>query len=731
MASHKLSILVEALGTGEANRKLQGIDKTVSSIGSTAGKGIRTSIGNLTKVAVVGAAAGFGALAAAVVQGTNALREDAVIAAQTNAVLKSTHGVAGMTAAAVAGLADKLSMLNGVDDNVVQSTENVLLTFTKIGKDVFPTATQATLDWAAATGKDSAGAAQALGKALQDPLKGMTGLRRMGVVLTDQQQAQIRAFMKAGDTARAQGVILDELAVKYGGVAKAQADADPSKRLGVAWERFTKVLATAVLPVVQDVQVALTDALSDPKVISGARDLGKYLGDAVKGLVSFGKSLPWGQMADGLRTAAGFAKGLVSAFTSMPPEVQATIIGLAGLNKLSGGAVGGIVSELGKGLVKGVLGINAGVVNVKGAVVAGGGGLAGTASSVGGGKASAIASAVGKVFVVGMAAGVAAELWSQFQQQSSDVNSLGQSVAASAAANAPQMSAKQLQDALDNLYKQAGADNKGNITNLVSAFALAVTNPFNHGLDNLSATEKSLRDQLAALSGRPVGEHAAQSQDVGPVSSQRPVGEHSGLSGSDTAARIVKPLDRLHQDFVNQLHVLKKSADPAAMAAAAARIAKQFASGIGGATDGKRILATLLKDRAAVKATGNTAMLARIDAAIARVRGALPRKEWIHQQLVKADEIAKSGASTKSKLDQLKAIENQLKAKGDAHAARQVAAIRGTTSAVKGQKLAVTTNVSTNVSVTAGGIRKTVSVRSRYGASVGSYGGTHAGGVRT
>src|SRR6185369_3928339 len=120
---------------------------------------------------------------------------------------------------------------------------------------------------------------------------------------------------------------------------------------------------------------------------------------------------PWDKVASALKTAAGFAGNLIKAFTNLPPEVQGTIIALAGLNKLSGGAVSGLVSELGKGLIKGVLGITAAQVNIKAATVIGaGGGIPGappgTTPATAAGK---VASIVQKVFIVGAAAGVIAE----------------------------------------------------------------------------------------------------------------------------------------------------------------------------------------------------------------------------------------------------------------------------------------------------------------------------------
>ena len=54
----------------------------------------------------------------------------------------------------------------------------------------------------------------------------------------------------------------------------------------------------------------------------------------------------------------------------MPDWAQAFLIGGFAVTKLP--VIGSIVSELGKGLIKGVLGMTAGVVNIKAGVVNGG-----------------------------------------------------------------------------------------------------------------------------------------------------------------------------------------------------------------------------------------------------------------------------------------------------------------------------------------------------------------------
>jgi len=100
-------------------------------------------------------------------------------------------------------------------------TENLLLTFTSIGKDVFPQALTTVNDMSQALGQDTKSSAVQLGKALQDPIKGITALSRVGVNFTEGQKEAIAAMVKAGDVAGAQKIILKELGTEFGGSAEA------------------------------------------------------------------------------------------------------------------------------------------------------------------------------------------------------------------------------------------------------------------------------------------------------------------------------------------------------------------------------------------------------------------------------------------------------------------------------------------------------------------------------
>jgi hypothetical protein len=71
----------------------------------------------------------------------------------------------------------------------------MLLTFTSIGKDVFPLATQAAADMATKMNGGVIPSAQQMqqqallvGKALNDPIKGLSALSREGVTFSDSQK---------------------------------------------------------------------------------------------------------------------------------------------------------------------------------------------------------------------------------------------------------------------------------------------------------------------------------------------------------------------------------------------------------------------------------------------------------------------------------------------------------------------------------------------------------------
>lgn len=192
------------------------------------------------KVAAVGAAVAGAAAIAFGVSSVKSFQESENAVAQLNAVLKSTKGVAGVTSKAALSLASSLQKVTKFSDEEVLSAENMLLTFTKIGKDIFPQATKTVLDMSTALGQDTKASAIQLGKALQDPILGITALRRVGVNFSADQKEVVKNLVATGQSAKAQQLIMKELNTEFGGSAEA-AGKTFSGRLAILKNQFDEV----------------------------------------------------------------------------------------------------------------------------------------------------------------------------------------------------------------------------------------------------------------------------------------------------------------------------------------------------------------------------------------------------------------------------------------------------------------------------------------------------------
>ena len=145
--------------------------------------------------------------------------------AQVNASLASTKGVAGMAFEDVNKSAKELSANTLFGRSSILDMQSVLLTFPSVTKDVFPSASAAILDMATKLKTGPTEAAIQLGKALQDPEKGITALHRVGVN-TDELK---KKFETVTDTLQRQKLIIAELNTEFGGSAKAAANTDEGK----------------------------------------------------------------------------------------------------------------------------------------------------------------------------------------------------------------------------------------------------------------------------------------------------------------------------------------------------------------------------------------------------------------------------------------------------------------------------------------------------------------------
>jgi hypothetical protein len=217
---------------------------------SKVGKGLAT----VGKVAATGLAVGVGAGAVALGKMVGEARESERVGKLTESIIKSTGGAAKVSAAQVGALATSISNKTGVDDEAIQSGSNLLLTFKNVrnevgkGNKIFDEATQAAVDLSAAGFGSIEGSSKMLGKALNDPIAGISALGRAGVTFSEDQKAAIKAMVESGDVLGAQNAILTEVQSQVGGAAAATGTA--MDKMKTSMGNLGETIGASLLPLV-------------------------------------------------------------------------------------------------------------------------------------------------------------------------------------------------------------------------------------------------------------------------------------------------------------------------------------------------------------------------------------------------------------------------------------------------------------------------------------------------
>jgi hypothetical protein len=214
------------------------------------------------------ALAGAAIATVGVVIGKNveALARIETINAQTAQTISTMGNAANISATEVEALAGRLESLTAIEAESIQEGANLLLTFGNIrnelgaGNDIFSQTTEIMVDMGVALRKGPVETATMLGKALNDPIQGLTALRRVGVSFTEQQIEQVKALQTSGDLMGAQKLILQELQNQYGGSGAAYAKTFTGQlelmghELGTIGEEATMAVMPALQMMVEELR---------------------------------------------------------------------------------------------------------------------------------------------------------------------------------------------------------------------------------------------------------------------------------------------------------------------------------------------------------------------------------------------------------------------------------------------------------------------------------------------
>jgi hypothetical protein len=267
--------------------------KSANAAFANLGGSVRSLGSNFAALGV--ALAGAGALIAKNVQSLARIES---INAQTAQTIKTMGNAANISATQVEALAGRLEALTATEAETIQQGANLLLTFRNIsnqagaGNDIFNRTTAIMVDMGRALGEDAASSAIRLGKALNDPIRGLTALRKVGVGFTAEQEAQIKTMQNSGDIMGAQKVILAELQAQFGGSGAAYAKTFSGQlelmghELGTIGEEAT----LAVMPALQGMVTELRNLIPviGPQLKAAIESVDwKALTTSVVGLTTF------------------------------------------------------------------------------------------------------------------------------------------------------------------------------------------------------------------------------------------------------------------------------------------------------------------------------------------------------------------------------------------------------------------------------------------------------------
>ena len=293
--------------TDEALKNLNGTNRRAATESSSAWDKMKQSVSGVgtqfRELALAGAAAAAALVGFSSIKGffTDVVSESEKLQRnllRTEAVIKATVATAGFNVQQLHEQARQMALATLQSTEGVMAAQQIMLTFRSVTGDTFTRAMSLANDLSVTIGSDLNGAVTQLGKALEDPVKGMNAMARSGVSFSEAEQDVIKSLVETGQKAKAQSMILDVLAGQYGGIAEKEAlgFAGAMDTLGQRMQELKIHIGenTGLLPALADnvngvanAVLALDDNL--PAVIAGLTTLGA--------IVAQGAALYVGMMA--------------------------------------------------------------------------------------------------------------------------------------------------------------------------------------------------------------------------------------------------------------------------------------------------------------------------------------------------------------------------------------------------------------------------------------------------
>lgn len=229
---------------------------------------IQSAIGKVSFAALTASAVAFGAaVTSAIASGVKSFADLERKMLRTESIIKATGNAAGLSSREILRLAEDIDLATLNDRDNILDAINAMQTFKSVSGDTFERSIRLAVDLAEVMGTDLRSQVVQLGKALEDPVTGLTALRRVGVSFSEAEKKLIKDLVEANRHLEAQGIILDAISTQVGGAAEGAAGglSGSVDTLSFRWREFTEALTASAgaMGIVRGAIDGISGALAD------------------------------------------------------------------------------------------------------------------------------------------------------------------------------------------------------------------------------------------------------------------------------------------------------------------------------------------------------------------------------------------------------------------------------------------------------------------------------------
>ena len=191
-----------------------------------------------------------------------AAEEENIGFARLQSVIEATGRAAETSARQIDAMVDELELYSNADKQAAMDAAASLAIMESVPTSLFEQIFDTANDLSRVVGQDIGSAITTIGRAMEEPVEGMTRLRRQGIFITKELQSQITELVEQNRLYDAQKLLLDDIQERVAGTAEKMADAAGMQSLMVALDRYYGSVGQLANSATQPVTDAAADTVN-------------------------------------------------------------------------------------------------------------------------------------------------------------------------------------------------------------------------------------------------------------------------------------------------------------------------------------------------------------------------------------------------------------------------------------------------------------------------------------